>query len=159
MVRHDTLSRRPAKEQPPADIRDDKTANTTADYTVPVGVSRRSAPDISRFCPVLGWRTLLQLLARRASESNAFSVPNRNELWSRVEDDLLVQAVAKYSTSDVLGRDWSEVATELSGRSKQQCKKRYRLADTVTEQTFVFLRVTFLGSPFLRSSHVLTKDV
>ena len=79
MARHGTLSRRPAKEQPPADMRDDKTANTTtSDHThiplpsstpsipspvsdccataVPVGVLRRSAPDISRFCPVLGWR-------------------------------------------------------------------------------------------------------
>ncbi len=184
------MSRRPAKEQPPADMRDDKTANNTADYThiplpslapsipcpasdrcaipcpasdrcataVRVGASRRSAPAISRFYPVLGWRTLLQLLVRRAAESYAFSVPDRNALWSRAEDGLLVQAVAKYSTSDVLGRHWSEVASELPGRSKQQCKERYRLADTVAELTFVFLRVTFRGSPFLRSSHVLTKD-
>jgi hypothetical protein len=146
MARHDTLSRRPAKEQPPADMRDDKTANTIADHThiplpslapsipcpasdccataVPVGASRRSSPAISRFCPVLGWRNMLQLLARRAAESNAFSVPDRNALWSRAEDGLLVQAVAKYSTSDVLGRDWSKVVSELPGRSKQQCKER-----------------------------------
>ncbi len=61
-----------------------------------------------------------------------------------------------YSTSDVLGRDWSEVASELPGRSKQQCKERYRLADTVAELTFVFIRVIFLGSPAFRSSLVLT---
>ena len=61
---------------------------------------------------------MLQLLARRSAESNAFSVPDRNALWSRSEDDLLVQAVAKHSTSDVLFPDWSEVASELSGRSK-----------------------------------------
>ncbi len=112
MVRHDTLSRRPAKEQSLADMHDDKTTNTITDQThiplpslvpsipcpdsdrcataVPVGASRRSAPTISRFCPVLGWRTMLQLLARRAAESNAFSVPDRNALWSRTEDDLLV---------------------------------------------------------------------
>jgi hypothetical protein len=36
---------------------------------------------------------MLRLLARRAAESNAFSVPERNALWRRVEDDLLVQAV------------------------------------------------------------------
>ena len=101
---------------------------------------------------------MLQLLARRAAESNAFSVPDRNALWSRAEDDLLVQAVAKHSTSDVLGHDWHEVAWELPGRSAQQCKERCRLADTVVELTFVFLRVTFRGSPFLPSSHVLTKD-
>jgi hypothetical protein len=33
-----------------------------------------------------------------------------------------------------------------------------RLADTVVELTFVFLRVTFRGSPLLRTSRVLTKD-
>ncbi len=81
---------------------------------------------------------MLQLLARRAAEANAFSVPDHNTLWSRAEDDLLVQAVAKHSTSDVLGRDWREVAWELPGRSAQQCKERYRLADTVVELTFFF---------------------
>ena len=86
---------------------------------------------------------MLQLLARRAAESNAFSVPDNNALWSRAEDDLLVQAVAKHSTSDVLFRDWREVAWELPGRSEQQCKERYRLADTVVELTFIFLRVSF----------------
>jgi hypothetical protein len=101
---------------------------------------------------------MLQLLARRAAESNAFSILDRNALWSRAEDDLLVQAVAKHSTSDVLFPNWSEVASELPGRSKQQCQERYRLANTVVELTFVFLRVTFRRSPFLRSSHVLTKD-
>ncbi len=43
---------------------------------------------------MLGWRTMLQLLTRRAAESNAFSIPDGNALWSRAEDDLLVQAVA-----------------------------------------------------------------
>ena len=64
----------------------------------------------------------------------------------RAEDGLLVLDVSKYSTSDVLGRDWSEVASELPGRSKQQWKECYGLADTVTELTFVFLRVIFRGS-------------
>jgi hypothetical protein len=69
MVRDGSWSRRPVKEEPPADIRDDKTANTTTDYThlplsslgpsipcpasdrcatVAVGVLRRSTPDIRR---------------------------------------------------------------------------------------------------------------
>ena len=90
---------------------------------------------------------MIQLFACRAAESNAFSVPDHNALWSRAEDDLLVQAVAKHTTSDVLGRDWREVAWELPGRTAQQCKERYRLADTVVELTFVFLRETFRGSP------------
>ena len=178
MARHGTLSRRPAKEQPPADMRDDKTANTDHTHiplpslapsiTCPAsdrcdiaGVSvpplRRSAPAISRFCPVLGWRTMLQLFARRAAESNAFSI--RNALWSSAEDDLLVQAVAKHSTSEAIFRDWSEVAWELPGRSEQQCKERYRLAQSVVELTFVFLRIIFRGSPSLRSLPVLTKVI
>ncbi len=78
---------------------------------VPVGTPRRSVPVIRRFCPFLGWRTILQLLARRVAESNVFSVPDCNALWSRAEDDLLVQAVAKYSTYNVLRREWSEVTT------------------------------------------------
>ena len=125
MAKHDTLSRRPAKELPSADMRDDKTDTTTTDHTHiplpsltpsipcpdsdrcdtpdgPVPPSRRSAPAISRFHPVLGWWTILQLLACRSAESIVFSVPDRNASWRRAEDDLLVQAVAKHSTSDVL---------------------------------------------------------
>ncbi len=78
-------------------------------------------------------------------------------MWSRTEDDLLVQVV-KHSTSDVLGRDGNEVVSELSGHSKYQYKDHYRLTDTVVELTFVFLCVIFRVSPFLRSSYVLTKD-
>ncbi len=147
MARHGTLTRRPAKEQPLADMRDDKTATTTADHNhiplpslapsipcpdsdrcntagVPVPPLRRSAPAISRFHPVLGWRTILQLLARRAAESIAFSVPDRNASWSRAEDDLLVQAVAKCSTPDILGRDESR----LLGRCLGACRNSVRSA-------------------------------
>jgi hypothetical protein len=60
--------------QPSADIREDKTDTTTVDHL------RRSAPVIRRFCPVFGWWTMLQLLARRGTESIAFSVPDRNAL-------------------------------------------------------------------------------
>jgi hypothetical protein len=67
---------------------------------------------------------MLQLFTRRAAESNAFSI--RNALWSRAEDDLLLQVVTKHSTSEAIFRDWSEVAWELSGRSKQQCIERYQ---------------------------------
>ena len=67
--------------------------------------SRRSDPDINRFSPVIGWRTFLQLLTCRTSDSIAFSVPDRNTLWSRTEDCVLVKVVVKQSTSDVLGRD------------------------------------------------------
>ena len=64
--------------------------------------SRRSTPVISRFSPVLGWGTTLQFLVRRETESTTFSVPDSNALWSRSDDDLLIQDVPKYSTSDVL---------------------------------------------------------
>jgi hypothetical protein len=107
---------------------------------------------------VLGWWTMIQLFACRSAESISFTVPDRNALSSRAEDGLFVKAVAKYITSDVLRRDWSEVASELPGRSKHQYKERYRLTDTVAELTFVFIRVIFLGSPpAFRSSLVLTK--
>jgi hypothetical protein len=104
-----------------------------------VGESRRSDPVINGLCPVLGswirWWTILQLLTRRVSESNAFL-------------NLTVMHC---------GHDWIEVVSELSGRSKQQCKDRYRIPDIVVELTFVFIRVIFLGSPAFRSSLVLTK--
>jgi hypothetical protein len=57
---------------------------------------------------------MLQLFACRTVESNVFSI--RNALWIRAEDDLLVQALGKHSTSETLFRDWNEVAWELSGR-------------------------------------------
>jgi hypothetical protein len=124
MARHGTLSRRTAEDQPAVDMCDDKTDNT--DHTnnpqpslapsitrpasdrcdiavVCVPPLRRSAPAIIRFCPVLGWRTMLELLARRTAESNAFSM--RNALWSSAEDDLLVEAVGKHCTFDVLFPD------------------------------------------------------
>jgi len=62
---------------------------------------------------------MLQILACLSDESNVFSVPDRNVLWNRTEDDLLVQTVTKHCTSDVLGRDWSEVESELTGRLSQ----------------------------------------
>ena len=45
------------------------------------------------------------------------------------------------ATSDVFGRDWRQVESDLLGRLPQQCKERYRLAATVAQLTFVFLRV------------------
>ncbi len=74
-----------------------------------------------------------------------------------MEDVLLVQVVGKYCTSDVLGLDWTEVASKLPGRSKHQWKEGYRFVDTVVELTFVFISVIFLGSPDFRSSFVFTK--
>jgi hypothetical protein len=106
---------------------------------------------------VLGWWTIFQLLTRRSAESNTFSIPDRNASWIRTEDDLLVQSVGKCSTSDILGRDWMEVSWEMSGSLPQQCQENYRIVHILEDLTFVFLRVTFRGSPFLRSSHVLTK--
>ena len=108
---------------------------------------------------MLGWRTILQLLA---AESIAFSVlhsvPDRNASWSRAEDDLLVQAVAKCSTSNILGRDWIEVAWEMPGRLPQQCQECYRLAHICAELTFVFLRVTFRGSPLVPSAQATSLE-
>ena len=59
-------------------------------------------------------------------------------------------AVAKCSTSNILGRDWIEVAWEMTGRLPEQCQERYRLAHVVAELAYEFLRVIFRGSPLLR---------
>jgi hypothetical protein len=75
-----------------------------------------------------------------------------------VEDDLLVEDVGNYSTSDILFHDWNEISSDLPGCLRQQCKGRYRFDDDVVELSFVFLCVTFRGSPVLRSTHVFTKD-
>ena len=126
-------------------------------HTIP-HVSRRSVPVINRFNHVLGWRTILQFLSSRVVESITFSVPDRNVLWNRDEDDFLVQTVAKYSTSNILGRDWIEVESEIPGRLSQQCQEWYRVLDILSELTFLFLCVTFRGSPLVPSVPVTSLE-
>ena len=87
------------------------------------------------------WRTILHLLTRRTAESIVFSESDRHVLWNSAEDDLLVQAVTKYSTSDVFGpvSTGMQVESSLSVSLPQQFKEYYRLDATVTQLTFVFL--------------------
>ena len=40
-----------------------------------------------------------------------------------------MDTVTKYSTSNILGRDWIEVAWEILEHPPQQCQEYYRLAD------------------------------
>ena len=109
--------------------------------TLDEGRSRSSSGSIP--CrTVSGWWTILQIVDRRTTESITFAVPDRNASWSRAEDDL-VQAVGKCSTSNILGRDWIEIAWEMSGRLLQQCQEDYSLVHICSELTFVFLCVTF----------------
>ena len=98
---------------------------------------------------MFGCRTILHLLECRTTESTVFSVSDRKTLWNREEDDLHIQDVGMYDTSDVLGRDWREVASELTGSLPQYYKERYRIPDTLSPLAFVFLRVTFRGSTSL----------
>jgi hypothetical protein len=51
----------------------------TVDVSVPP--SRRSTPDISRFHPVPGWRTILHPLARRVQAHRQQSSPTQSPLW------------------------------------------------------------------------------
>ena len=90
---------------------------------------------------MIGWWSILQILSRRETESIPFSVPDRHVLWNRAEDDILVQVVVKYTTSDVFSRSWRQVTSGLPGLLPQQCKECYRVVDTVTQLTFVFLSV------------------
>ena len=41
--------------------------------------------------------------------------------WSRVEDELLVKAVAKWGP-----HDWYQIASEMPGRLPRQCRERYK---------------------------------
>ena len=69
-----------------------------------------------------------------------------------------MQAVAKCSTSNILGRDWIEVAWEMSGHLPQQCQENYRLDHILAELTFVFLCVTFRGSPLVPSAQATSLE-
>jgi hypothetical protein len=100
MARYGTLSRRPAKEQPPANMRDDKTANTDHTHIPLPSLAPSITWPVSDRCDIAGVSVPPLRRSVRVVESNAFSI--RNALWSSAEDDLLVQAVAKHSTSDVL---------------------------------------------------------
>ena len=66
---------------------------------------------------------------------------HRHGLWSRFEDDILVETVPKYTTSDVFSRSWRQVVSDLPGYLPQKYKEYYRLVDTVTQLTSVFLCV------------------
>ena len=124
MARHGTLSRCPVKEHAPADMCDNKTprTTTTGDHNniplpaltpshstpcpdsdrcdtagVPVPQQRRSAPAISRFCPTLGWLHLVKRVTHRAAAHVALTAPivfNVPDMWSRDDDNLLLQTIA-----------------------------------------------------------------
>ena len=59
-----------------------------------------------------------------------------------------MQTVPTDSTPDVLGHDWREVVSDLSGSLSHQWKESYRIGDSVSQLTCVFLSVTFRVSPF-----------
>jgi hypothetical protein len=50
--------------------------------------------------------------------------------------------------------DWIDVVWEMAGRLPQQCQEHYRLDHILAELTFVFLRVTFRGFPFIHYAPV-----
>ena len=155
MARHGGVSRSMAKEQP--DDMNDITALHTTSYNtsylplpalatsihcpasdrcdttgVPVPPPRRSDPAISRFCPTLGWLHLVKSVTHRAAAHVALAAPivlNVPDMWSRDEDNLLLQTIANtiplndYNpTKDSF---WRQVAAEIPGRLPQQCRERY----------------------------------
>ena len=172
MARHGTLSRRPAKEQPPAGMRDDKTATTTADHNniplpalatsihcpdsdrcdtagVHVPPLRRSAPAISRFCPTLGWLHLVKSVTHRAAAHVALAAPivlNVPDMWSRDEDNLLLRTIAStISLNDYTPKwdyFWDLAAEEIPGRLPKQCREGYMPAAFLAQLTWGFLRIS-----------------
>ena len=61
---------------------------------VHVNPPRRSTPDIIRFCPTLGCMHLVQSIIHRAAASVALDAPTVPDMWSRAEDNLLVQTIS-----------------------------------------------------------------
>ena len=147
MVRYDTLSRRHAKEQPPANMCDDKT-DTTTTYNIPlpdltssfscpdsdrcdtsdmhVHPPRRSSPAISRFCPTLGWMHLVQNVTYRPDVSVTLAAPIEltvPDLWTRAEDNLLVQTISTKIRLKTYNPDWNVfwnlVTEEIPGHLPQ----------------------------------------
>ncbi len=119
-----TLSRRPSKDQPPADIRDGKTTTTTTDHTTHIPLPA-VAPSI--FCP-----------DSDRCDTTGVPVSPLRPVINRFHPNV-----------NILGREWIEVVWEMSGRLPQQCQERYRRVHILTEWTLVFLCVTFRGSPFI----------
>ena len=86
--------------------------------------SRRSAPDMSRFCPTLGWLHLVKNVSHRATVDVTLPEPivvNVPDMWNRDEDKKLLQTIVKtiplndYNPTIVLlcvSRDTSDIASE-----------------------------------------------
>lgn len=70
------------------------------------------------------------VLARQCSSS---SIPPRKLKWTAYEDNLLIEAVKKYGTSN-----WMNVAMFVPGRSSKQCRERWigQLSPEVTKNTW-----------------------
>ena len=51
----------------------------------------------------------------------ALHTPSTKSSWSKAEDELLVQAVAKWGP-----HDWYQIASEIPGRLPRQCRERYK---------------------------------
>jgi hypothetical protein len=73
-------------------------------------------------------------------------------MWSRVEDDLFVQPVPKIERLVLL----VVIDTRLHQRSRVACRNS---AKSTTDSLILWINcVTFLVSPFLRSSHMFRND-
>jgi hypothetical protein len=99
---------------------------------VPVPPQRRSSPDISRFCPTLGWLHLVKNVTHRVNVHVALPVPivlNVPDMWIRDEDNILLQTIANtISLNDYTPKwdyFWDLVAEEIPDLLTEQCRERY----------------------------------
>jgi hypothetical protein len=168
MARHGTLTRRAAKEQPatcattrpplhnihnniPLPVLAPIIPFPDSDRCDTAGVHvhppRRSSPAISRFCPTLGWLNLVKSVSHRAAAHVALAAPIvLYDMWSRAEDNVLVQTISTKIRLNSYNPDldvfWNLVAEEITGRLPQQCRACYMPAAFLAQLTWGFLRIS-----------------
>ena len=116
---------------------------------VSVTSSRRSVPVISRFCPTLGWLHLVKNVTHRAAAHVSLPVStvlNVPDMWSRDEDNLLLQTIANTIPLNDYNPKWdyfwNKVAAEIPGRLPQQCRERYMSTSFLAHLAWFFFRIS-----------------
>ena len=111
-------------------------------------IHRESRPLLSAGS-VLGWLHLVKSVSHRAAAHVALAAPivfNVPDMWSRAEDNLLVQTISTKMRLTSYNPDWdvwwNRVAEEIPGRLPQQCRVRYMPAAFLAQLTWVFLRIS-----------------
>ncbi len=122
---------------------------------------RRSSPAISRFCPTLGWLNLVKSVSHRAAAHVALAAPIvLYDMWSRAEDNVLVQTISTKIRLNSYNPDldvfWNLVAEEIPGRLPQQCRACYMPAAFLAQLTWGFCAYLLAEYRAHRPVHLMT---